>query len=349
MAELRGAQAHERSQNHPLLTIAVPTYNRSAALGTLLGVLLPQLDDLPSVELLVSDNASTDDTEGIMRDLVAQGAPVRYIRQPENLGSDRNFVECFEHARGTFFWLCGDDDVICPGALNKLLPHLRPEETDLVYVASYSFTGDYAAERVEDPLGRRFQTFHDAREFARVVNIMFTFISGLVVNRDRMLKLFGREPLNLLTPNLVQLNWSLPLLLEHRRSVVLWDRALAGRVGNAGGYDIGKVFGTGLRESLARLLPGRDDLQEAILNPTLRRWLPSVLYGMRRANNARIGLATAQADFARAYGGNPRFWMFAYPVLRLPLLPARLWLFGSSLVSHAVYVLTVPRFWRKEN
>ena len=345
MAEFRA----EVTRESPLLTIAIPTYNRSADLGTLLGALLPQLVGLPQVDLLISDNASSDGTEAMVRELVAAGAPIRYHRQLENIGSDRNFVECFERARGTFFWLCGDDDVICPGALGKLLPHLQPDQTDLVYVASYGFTRDYAAERVEDPMGRRFQTFRDAREFARVVNIMFTFISGLVVNRERMLTLFGPEPANLLTPNLVQLNWSLPLLLEHRRSVVLWDRALAGHIGNAGGYDIGKVFGTGLRESLARLLPGRDDLQQAILNPTLRRWLPSVLYGMRRSNNERIGLATAKADFAIAYGHNPRFWLFAYPVLRLPLVAARLWLFGASLVSHAVYVLTVPRFWRKES
>ena len=349
MAELRGEQPPGEAQQRPLLTIAIPTFNRSGDLGTLLRVLLPQLDGSALIELLVSDNASTDDTEVLVRGFIAQGAPIRYLRQAENIGSDRNFVECFEQSQGTFFWLCGDDDVICPGALTKLLPHLDPHGTDLVYVASYSFTQDYAAERVEDPLGRRFQTFEDAREFARVVNIMFTFISGLVVNRDRMVELFGPKTANLLTPNLVQLNWSLPLLLKHRRSVVLWDRALAGRVGNAGGYDIGKVFGAGLRESLARLLPERKDLQEAILNPTLRRWLPSVLYGMRQAKNARIGLATAQADFAQAYGSNPRFWMFAYPVMRLPLAAARLWLFGSSLVSHAVYVVTVPRFWRKEN
>ena len=341
MAELGGTQ--------PLLTVAIPTYNRSADLATLLSALLPQLAGLPQVELLISDNASSDKTEAMVRGLIASGAPIRYYRQPENIGSDRNFVDCFERAKGVFFWLCGDDDVICPGALDKLLPHLQAGETDLVYVASYGFTRDYAAERVEDSLGRRFQTFSDAREFARVVNIMFTFISGLVVNRERMLELHGPKPANLLTPNLVQLNWSLPLLLKHRRSVVLWDRALAGRTGNAGGYDIGKVFGTGLRDSLARLLPGREDLQQAILNPTLRRWLPSVLYGMRRANNERIGLATAKTDFRRAYGSNPRFWLFAYPVLRLPLAAARLWLAGASLVSHAVYVLTVPRFWRKED
>ena len=46
----------------PLLTIAIPTYNRSEDLAGLLEVLEPQLAEFPQVEVLVSDNASTDDT-----------------------------------------------------------------------------------------------------------------------------------------------------------------------------------------------------------------------------------------------------------------------------------------------
>ena len=285
-----------------------------------------------------------------MRRFEVDGATIRYERQAENIGSDRNFVNCFEQARGRYFWLCGDDDVICPGTIAKLLRHIGGEaEVDLVYLTSYAFREDFAAERQEDKLGRSFQVFTDALEFSKVVNIMFTFISGMVVNRERLLSLPHEAPSALLNTNLTQLSWSLPLLLQHRRSVVVWDRALAGQVGNAGGYALGRVFGRGLRDVVERLLPGRRDLQGAILNFTLRRWLPEAIYDTRVSRNERLGLATARQDFGQAYGRNFRWWLFGYPVLRLPLPLAKLWLKGGKAVSMLIYVLTVPRFWRKEN
>ena len=335
----------------PLLTIAIPTFNRRAKLAELLEVLLPQVQASQGVEVFVSDNGSSDDTEAMVRELIAGGAPIRYEKQPVNLGSDRNFVHCFESARGTYFWLCGDDDIICPGSLEKVLrPMDGPQPADLIYVSSYGFRENYARERQEDPLGRRFQSFTSVLQFARVVNIMFTYISAVIVNRDR---LHDVAPLSMDAAvddaNLVQLHWSLPLLLDFRRGVVVWDRCLAAYVGGAGGYALGDVFGRGLKSALGRLLPGRNDLQRTILGPMLRRWLPQAIYDTRQSRNERLGLGTAAADFRGAYGGNARYWLFAYPVLRLPLPVAKLWLRAGQAFSKLLYVVSVPRFWRKEN
>ena len=259
----------------PLLTIAIPTYNRMKNLAVLLEVLLPQVCAGGPVEVLVSDNASSDGTEAMVRELIADGAPVRYEKQMENVGSDRNFLSCFANARGKYFWLCGDDDIICPGSVAKVMRHLEgPMPVDMIYATSYQYRKDFAAERKEDPLGREFQSFTSAVRFARVVNVMFTYISGVIVNRERLMAAGGLDAGAAGDENLVQVHWSLPLLLTHRRSVVIWNRVVAGHVGNAGGYKLGDVFGGGLKDALERLLPGRSDLQRAILGPMLRRWLP---------------------------------------------------------------------------
>lgn len=333
----------------PLLTLAIPTYNRSASLSALLTVLGPQLAAHPEVELLISDNCSPDDTEAVVCGLMDGGLSVQYIRQPENIGSDRNFVACFENAHGVYFWLCGDDDIILPGTLDRVLLHLAGDQPiDLLYATSYGFRHDWIDEQQQDRFNRRFHTFADPLEFARVVNIMFTFISAIIVNRDRLQVLPHETPSALLNTNLVQLGWCLPLLLHHRRSVVLWERAVAGRQGNAGGYAIGKVFGQGLKDTLSRLLPGRLDLQSAILEPTVRRWLPSALYAIRAERNRDLGLATAESELRTAYGRDARFWLFAWPVLRLPLPLAALWFKAGIAVNMAIYMLTVPGFWRKQ-
>ncbi len=333
----------------PLLTLAIPTYNRGGDLSTLLEVLLPQLEGHPEVDLFISDNCSPDDTEAIVAGFVARGLQVRYRRHAENIGSDRNFLYCFNQARGNFFWMCGDDDVILPGALERVLEQLRrPEPLDLLYVTNYGFRENWERERVEDRFNRSFHTYTDAREFAKVVHIMFTFISSIVVNRERLLELPREPPEALLSTNLVQLGWCLPLLCAHRRSVVIWERSVAGRQGNAGGYAIGRVFGSNLGDCLSRLLPGRQDLQRSILNMTVRRWLPTALYANRAQGNERLGLATAEQDLYKAFGGNFRYWLFAYPVLKLPLAAARLWMRAGTALNMAIYVLTVPGFWRRQ-
>lgn len=123
----------------PLLTLAVPTYNRSGCLRELLSVLVDQLRDEPRVELLISDNASTDDTPAVVQNFVARGLRIRCIRNQENVGADANFLQCFEQARGKYVWLFSDDDVIIPGGLTKILKYCEDPTYDLMWVNGFSF------------------------------------------------------------------------------------------------------------------------------------------------------------------------------------------------------------------
>ena len=183
---------------------------------------------------------------------------------------------------------------------------------------------------------------------------MFTFISGIIVNK-RHLQSLACEGLTIESPDafhgthLTQLSWTLPLLRRHRRTLVLWNRPVAARLGHNGGYELAQVFGERLLEVTARLLPDRPDCAKAITNFALRRWFPSILYDIRSSGNQTFGLDTAQTTLRRVFGGNPRFWLFTYPVLILPLPAARLALRAGAAASKLIYILSVPRFWRKED
>lgn len=341
----------------PLLTIAIPTFNRAALLAELLAVLEPQLIAFSNVELLIADNCSDDDTPAVIaasRDRLA-GANVRFtsFRHATNIGSDANFVSCFESARGHFFWLCGDDDILTPGALAQVMPHLQdangaPAALDLVYATNYGFRQDYVRERQVDPLGRRFHTVRDAHDLALIVNIMFTYISGIIVNKDRLQSLPHEDPATFIGTNLVQLSWCLPLLLDHRKSVVLWQRPVAARQGHAHGYSLGHVFGERLAANVRRLLPERPDLQASILNTALRRWFPSVLLDVRSARNQDLQLEDAHRTLRHVFGANPRYWLFTYPALALPLSLAKPYTRATAAFSKLLYMLHLPRFWRKQ-
>ena len=341
----------------PLLTLAIPTFNRSTELAALLEILEPQLTQFPQVELLIADNASADDTPIIVsaaaERLAAAGVRVQSHRHPENIGSDANFAFCFQQARGHFFWMCGDDDIIVPGGLALVLSHLQdangnPAPIDIVYATSYGFREDYIAERQSDPFGRRFHTLRNPRTAAMVINIMFSFISGIVVNKAHLESMPHEDPSAFIGTNLVQLSWALPLLLEHRATVVVWERPVAARQGNAHGYSLGHVFGERLAANTTRLLPNRPDLSAPIFNFALRRWFPSVLIDIRGYPSESLQLDAAHAALRRTFGNNPRYWLFTYPALKLPLPLARIYTRITAAMSKLLYIAHLPGFWRKQ-
>jgi glycosyltransferase involved in cell wall biosynthesis len=334
--------------SRPLLTIAIPTYNRGAFLTKLLSALEGQISVHPEVEVIVSDNASADGTSATVRDFIARGMPIRYYCHSTNVGPDANFIDCLKLAEGKYFWLCGDDDIILPETLDRVMEHLQQEEFDLIYVTSYGFKNDYLAERQSDPLGRRFHRITSERHFTKAVNIMFSFISGIIVNKDRLNDIPHEDPTVFVGSHLIQLSWILPLLRSHRRSLILWERLVAAQQGNAGGYAIGEIFGKSLVNVTARCLPDRPDLAAVIINITVRRWLPSILYDLRREGNQDLGLESARLTLRRAFKANFRFWLFAYPVLVLPLPLAGLWSKIAAAVSKLIYMFLMPNFWRKE-
>jgi abequosyltransferase len=334
--------------NRPLLTIAIPTHNRSALLGKLLNVLAPQLAGHPEVELLISDNASPDDTPQAVRQFIDSGLPIRYHRHPENIGSDANFIACFRMAQGKYFWLFGDDDIIVPGALDEVLSHIANQDYDLIYATSYGFREDWLAERQQDPFNRRFHAITSASQYAKVVNVMVTFISGMIINKQRLEDIPHEDPEAFLGTNLIQLSWTLPLLRQHRRSLVLWNRPVAALQGNAGGYAIGSVFGEKLTNVLRRCLPDRPELAACITDFAIRRWFPSIIYDIRSSGNANLRIEEAHVALGQAYGRNFRYWLFAYPVLKLPLPLARIWLKAGEALSKLIYVVSIPNFWRKQ-
>src|SRR5579872_3211144 len=133
-----GASQSDDGNPKPLLTIAIPTYNRAGCLKELLSMLADQLTNEPRVELIISDNTSPDDTPAVVREFQERGLCVRYIRNTQNIGPDANFLQCFEQARGKYVWIFSDDDLILPGGVAKILGYAAAAEYDLIWVSSYA-------------------------------------------------------------------------------------------------------------------------------------------------------------------------------------------------------------------
>lgn len=94
--------------SRPLVSIGLPVCNGALTLGRALDSLLAQT--YSNLELIISDNSSTDDTSGICHAYAKRDNRVRYIRQSENIGVERNFLFVAQKAQGEYFMWAADDD-----------------------------------------------------------------------------------------------------------------------------------------------------------------------------------------------------------------------------------------------
>jgi hypothetical protein len=108
----------------PTLSVCVPTFDRAELLALALHSLCSQVGELEGVvEIVVSDNCSSDDTADVVARM-RESCPITYHRNERNIGQ-RNLVEVVRHASGEYCWIVGDDDMVARGALPLVVDALR--------------------------------------------------------------------------------------------------------------------------------------------------------------------------------------------------------------------------------
>lgn len=93
---------------HKDFSVIIPTFNRSSFLRKALFSVLRQKG--VSFEIIVSDNASTDDTEKVVKEF--KDKRIKYFKNKENLGFSGNIKNCFSRSSGKYIFTLGDDDLI---------------------------------------------------------------------------------------------------------------------------------------------------------------------------------------------------------------------------------------------
>lgn len=104
------------------LSICIPTYQRATYLQRILTCIYGQIvkfEKGADIEVIVSDNASTDETQQVVAPFIAKG--LRYHRNESNIGPDANFLQLFKLAEGNYIWLPGDDDLFNSDTIDFIL------------------------------------------------------------------------------------------------------------------------------------------------------------------------------------------------------------------------------------
>jgi glycosyltransferase involved in cell wall biosynthesis len=128
----------------PSVSICVPTYNGAAHLVSCLESALNQTST--DFELLVVDDASSDDTVAITEAFAVRDRRVRVARNPRNIGLVGNWNRCLELAKGAWIKFLFQDDLLSPACLSTMLSHTRGGIPFVVTARQVAFEPDTPAE-----------------------------------------------------------------------------------------------------------------------------------------------------------------------------------------------------------
>jgi len=169
------------------LSVAIPTYNGARYIREALDGIISQLGDVDEeIEIVISDNASTDRTPEIIKEYQNKYPFIKYFRNDENLGADRNFDLAVRHSTGEYIWLFSDDDKMLPGAIKKVLDVIKNYPGLTAIFVNWS---NYSTDLKRCNIGRTINIqkdifFKTADDFLSVVKLNAVFVSSNIVCRS---------------------------------------------------------------------------------------------------------------------------------------------------------------------
>jgi glycosyltransferase involved in cell wall biosynthesis len=153
----------------PLLSICIPTHNRDYIIKECLGRLCP-IANKYNVQIHISDNASPDDTEKVIKEYMNQYKNIYYYKQNENIG-EKNFEFILKQPDTKYRWLFGDSAFVSEDNLRALLDDLSNNDFDIYVVGSVNRT-EHLNEKI----------YTSRNELLSEIGWHMTFLSCLIYN-----------------------------------------------------------------------------------------------------------------------------------------------------------------------
>jgi len=305
----------------PLLTLAIPTFNRLDCLRLLVESVIRQISSEgvlgETFELLICNNASTDGTTEYLNGL-ANIEGIRVIHRPENFGSTNNCIHCFEVALGKYLWLMGDDDVPLNGAIMAVLECLERDQPDVLYLPAKGITGDLS-QQAGNPIQSNGVMELNSMSLAVRSSVFITFISSWVFNKEVYLSQEDARIDRYRDTFLPQLEWILTLIKQGRKLLSAKDIWLIARVGNTGGYALFEVFSIQYNRIVNEKLSDKPRLHRFFRRCMLWRFIPRLVWGARQntvGNFGKFDKDKVMRILKQAYGNDTFFMFFVVPIIK---------------------------------
>lgn len=212
----------------PLLTIAIPTYNRADILHQTLDRLTRDAAfDPRKIELLVSDNASTDQTA----EVVASFPSITYHRNPQNIGF-ANFTVAISLAKGRYVRLMNDTASFIPGMLGVLLNRIEQTDSSKVNLFFYNSLTHIKKATLE---------VADQNQFVGTVSYLITWIVNFGIWKTDFSNL--PDPDRLVGTLMQHVDWSLCCASNGKKNLLVIDEFIeVHEVKKKGSYNLFDTF-----------------------------------------------------------------------------------------------------------
>jgi glycosyltransferase involved in cell wall biosynthesis len=125
------------TSSSPRVSVGMPVYNAARWLEASVNSILGQT--YQNLELVISDNASTDDTPRLCSALAARDPRVRYVSQRVNIGANNNYTFVATQARGEYFKWASSNDLCAPTFIERCVACLD-DNPDIVLVCPRTST-----------------------------------------------------------------------------------------------------------------------------------------------------------------------------------------------------------------
>jgi glycosyltransferase involved in cell wall biosynthesis len=175
------------SKGRPLFSVCIPAHNRARHLAPLLDSIFSQ--DFADYEVVVCEDRSPERGQiaAIVREYDRKyPGRIRYFENPENLGFDGNVRNLVTQAVGRFCFFMGNDDVMCPGAIEEAAAVIQRHPNAGLVLKSYGWF-----DETPDKINQVIRWFNEETELPPgIPSIRFAFrrsgvLAGYIVDRDR--------------------------------------------------------------------------------------------------------------------------------------------------------------------
>ena len=235
-----------------ILSIGLPTFNRCNYLKETLDCLLPQLVGYENdIELIISDNASQDETKKVVDLAKSKNEfPIAYYRREVGVSGEENFITTCERCVGKYIFLMGDDDILSPNFISIIIPYLKSEE-DFAAIHWNRLTGDKDCSNnalVDKIFQGKAVEILNSKDFVMRVMEKPNFMSSIIFKKKMLeigkpyfkddyfgFRFFAQMYFGVLLSGGVCLYYYLPLVLQRNPSktwIKYWPQYLIGSLSN---------------------------------------------------------------------------------------------------------------------
>ena len=300
------------------LSIAIPTYNGAKYIREALDSIIAQLDDIDEEpEIVISDNASTDETPEVIREYQKKYPFIKYFRNEKNMGLDRNLDLIFKRAKGEYVWLLSDDDTLKEKSIPIFLDKLNKYKNPSVLFLNYSECDVNMNERLQRhrPDIHKDVYCEDGDIFIRESKFLFGLVSSLVIKRQEwnqanIDKYIGCDSVHIA---------AIIEIVKNQPSVIISDKLVNLRTGNLRwgsegtflypGFKIVKIF-QGMK-NMGYEKGTYDYLIGHMYKANLKAVLVANSQGLKNKKNVVINMI-------ECYKNYPLFWLIHLPLLIIP-------------------------------